>query len=409
VNAAVLAVGSELVAGLRQDGNGDWLIRRLADLGVETCWRARVEDDPGKIAGLVRRGLGDAAAVILTGGLGPTEDDRTREALALALDAPLARDPAMAETIVAMFTARGRTAGAGQAKQADRPSGAAWIANPVGSAPGILAERDGKLVVALPGVPEEMRAMFDRSVAPRLTAGVGRSIARTTLRIAGRPESYVDERVRDLYAAEGTETTILASSGTVELLLTARAADPEEARRRVDALADAMRARLGRDVFGTGNDTLAAVVGSLCLRRGATVAGAESCTGGLLGAALTDVPGSSAWFRGALVCYANDVKTSLAGVSADLIEAHGAVSEPVARALAAGARRVFGADFGLGITGVAGPTGGSLEKPVGTVHVALDDGGAGRAVHSNWPGERGMIRRRAVAVALDLLRRRLLD
>jgi len=177
---------------------------------------------------------------------------------------------------------------------------------------------------------------------------------------------------------------------------------------RLATLADAMRARLGTDVYGTDDESLALVVSRLLVARGATVAVGESCTGGLLGAALTDVPGSSAWFRGGLLCYANDLKTSLAGVPDELLRAHGAVSEPVARALALGARNACSADFGLGVTGVAGPDGGTADKPVGTVHVALADGGVGRAVKLDWPGDRDLVRRRAVTVALDLLRRHLL-
>jgi len=236
----------------------------------------------------------------------------------------------------------------------------------------------------------------------------GGALARTTLRIAGRPESWVDDLVRDLYGSKGTTTTILASAGSVELLLTARGAGAAEARERLDALAGAMRARLGIDFYGADDETLAGVVGRLLAVRGATVASAESCTGGLFGAALTDVPGSSAWFRGGLVCYADDLKTSLARVPDALVGAHGAVSEPVARALAEGARTTCSADFGLGITGVAGPAGGTADKPVGTVHIALADGDAGRSVKLDWPGDRDLIRRRAVTVALDVLRRRLL-
>jgi len=250
--------------------------------------------------------------------------------------------------------------------------------------------------------------MFEASVAPRLAVLGGGALARTTLRIAGRPESWVDDLVRDLYGRPGTETTILSSAGTVELLLTARGPDAAGARARLAELAGTMRARLGDDLYGADGETLATVVSRLLATRGATLATAESCTGGLLGGALTEVAGSSAWFRGGVVCYADDLKTSLALVSEEVLSEHGAVSEPVARALAAGARRVCSADFGLGITGIAGPQGGTAEKPVGTVHVALADAGEGRAVKLDWPGDRDLIRRRAVTVALDLLRRRLL-
>ncbi len=408
MNAVVIAVGSELLGPGRRDTNGEWLIGRLFELGIETSWRAATGDDAPRIARLIRSAMDDAGVVLLTGGLGPTEDDRTREALAVALETQLTRDPAMTDRIAALFTAHGRVAGPRQARQADRPSVMAWIDNPLGSAPGLLLERDAGLLAALPGVPAEMKAMFDASVAPKLAGRAHGALAKTTLRIAGRPESYVDELVRDLYESPGTETTILASSGSVELVLTARGKDAAEARARCGALAGAMRARLGIDVYGADDESLAVVVSRLLVARAATVALAESCTGGLLGAALTDVPGSSAWFRGGLVCYANDLKTTLAGVPEELLRAHGAVSEPVARALAAGARRVCSADFGLGVTGVAGPDGGTADKPVGTVYVALADAGEGRAVKLDWPGDRSLIRRRAVTVALDLLRRRLL-
>ena len=408
MSAAVLAVGTELLRPGRRDTNAEWLIARLFDLGIETTSRAAIDDDIERIARLVRAARDDAAVVLLTGGLGPTEDDRTREALARALDAPLTRDPEMADRIAGLFAARGRVAGPRQARQADRPRGALWIDNPLGSAPGLLVETEGRLLAALPGVPAEMKAMFDASVAPRLAARAGGALARTTLRIAGRPESFVDDLVRDLYGREGTETTILSSAGSVELLLTARGPDATAARARLAELAGTMRTRLGDDLYGADDDTLAVVVSRLLAASGETVATAESCTGGLLGGALTDVSGSSAWFRGGVVCYANDLKTSLALVPEELLRAHGAVSEPVARSLAAGARRVCSADFGLGITGVAGPEGGTPGKPVGTVHVALADAGEGRAVKLDWPGDRDLIRRRAVTVALDLLRRRLL-
>jgi nicotinamide-nucleotide amidase len=408
MTAVVLAVGSELLRPGRRDTNGEWLVGRLLDLGIETRWRSAVDDDVVRIARLIRAAWEDAGVVLLTGGLGPTEDDRTREALAYAFEAPLTRDPVMTRRITSMFSARGRIAGPRQWRQADRPEGAAWIDNTLGSAPGLLVERDGRLLAALPGVPAEMKAMFDASLAPRLATLHGGALARTTLRIAGRPESWVDELVRDLYGTRGTETTILASPGSVELLVTARGADAAEARARLEGLTDAMRVRLGIDLFGADGETLAGVVGRLLAARDATVAVAESCTAGLLGAALTEVPGSSAWFRGGVVCYADDLKTSLAGVPAELLRAHGAVSEAVAQALADGARAACAADFGLGITGIAGPAGGTPEKPVGTVHIALADSGAGSSVNLDWPGDRELIRKRAVMVALDLLRRRLL-
>ena len=410
MTAAVIAVGSELLRAGRSDTNAVWITARLAALGVETVWRAAVEDDAPRIARLVAGALADARVVVVTGGLGPTDDDRTRAGLAEALGEPLERDAATEAAIAERFRRHGRVAGPMQFRQADRPRGSAFIENPIGSAPGILVEREGRVLAALPGVPAEMKAMFDASVARRIAASglAGAGLARRVLRIAGRPESVVEEAVADLYATPSTESTILAAAGSVDLVLTARGATPREAEERVSALASAMRGRLGRDVYGENDDTLALVTGALLADKGATVAVGESCTGGLLGGAFTDVPGSSRWFRGGIVAYADDVKSSLAGVPDDLLRAHGAVSEEVARALASGARRACDADFGLGVTGIAGPDGGTPEKPVGTVHLALDDGRAGRAVRLDWPGDRDLIRRRAVAVALDLLRRHLL-
>ena len=410
MTAAVIAVGSELLRAGRKDTNAEWIVARLADVGVEAVWRAAVDDDEERIARLIEAAVRDATVVVITGGLGPTDDDRTRAGLARALGEPLERDAAVEREIFERFRRLGRVALPAQSRQADHPPSALWIPNPLGSAPGLLVEREGRIIAALPGVPAEMKAMFDATVVPRISAvgAGGAAIARRVLRIAGRPEAQVDEAVGDLYRTPRTETTILSSAGLVDLVLSAYGPSAQQAKQDVEVLAAAMAGRLGRDVYGTGDDTLASATGRLLAERGATVAVGESCTGGLLGAALTDVPGSSAWFRGGLVCYADDLKSSLALVPDTLIRTYGAVSEKVALALAAGARRVCGASFGLGVTGIAGPDGGTEEKPVGTVHIALDDGASARAIRLGWPGDRDLIRRRAVAVALDLLRRRLL-
>ena len=407
MSAVIVAVGSELLRAGRRDTNAEWLAAELLGLGVVTTWRAAVEDDARRIAAIDRLARAGSEVVLLTGGLGPTEDDRTRDGLALALDRPLSRDPDMVAAIERLFAARGRPFRPVQARQAERPAGTSWIPNPVGTAPGILDEADGCLLAALPGVPAEMRAMFEATVRPRLRSRGTGAIAQRTLRIAGRPEASVEEAVRDLYATPLTDTTILAGSGLVDLVLTATGRDRSEAVARLEALEGAMRVRLTADVFGVDGDTLASAVGRLLAARGATVAVAESCTGGGLGEAITEVPGASAWFRGGLVCYANDLKSSLADVPEETLGAFGAVSEETARALAAGARRRCGATFGLGITGIAGPTGGTPGKPVGTVHVALADDGPGRAVRFVGPPDRALVRRIAIVVALDTLRRRL--
>jgi nicotinamide-nucleotide amidase len=367
LKAVILAVGSELLRPGRRDTNAEWLAARLLDHGIETAWRAAIEDDVRRISRLLGAAMRDAGVVVITGGLGPTEDDRTREALALALDTPLVRDAAMVRHIESLFTARGRTPSPRQALQAERPEGSTWIPNPLGSAPGVLVATDSLVLAALPGVPAEMHAMFEATVAPALAGRSRVALRRRTLAVGGRPESYVDDLVRDLYDTEGVETTILASSGTVELLLTASGADDAQASRRLATVEDAMRARLGIDLIGADGATLASAVGGLLAARAQTLATAESCTAGMLGAAITDVPGSSGWYRGGFVAYADDLKTSIGAVPAELIRRHGAVSAEVARALAAGARALAQSDFALAVTGIAGPAGGTAEKPVGLV------------------------------------------
>ena len=404
--AELIAVGSELLRFGRADGNGEWLADRLHRLGIEVTGRAQVGDDPARIARAIRAGLASADLVVLTGGLGPTEDDRTRDALARALGRPLERDGEREARIRAMFEARGRTFRPPQGRQADRPRGAEWLDNPLGTAPGLLCRHGGRLIVALPGVPGEMRRMFDDAVVPRLGGGGRSALARRALKITGRLEASVDEQIRDLYATEGVDVTILAGGEGIELQLTARGADATEARRRLDDLDRRIAERLGADLYGRDDDSLPAAVGRALVAAGATVAAAESCTAGQLAAALTEVAGSSAWVRGGVVVYADELKISLAGVAPETIRDHGAVSEAVARELAVGVRGRCGADLGVGITGIAGPGGGSPDKPVGLVHVALAS--AERTDH--WRllqiGDRALIRRRSVAFALDRLRRR---
>jgi nicotinamide-nucleotide amidase len=406
--AELIAVGSELLRFGRVDGNGDWLQRRLAEVGVEVLGRALVDDDPARIAAHLTAAAGRAELVLLTGGLGPTEDDRTREALSVWSGRELRRDPALLATLRERFARYGRTPSPAQERQADLPEGARALENPVGSAPGIELLRDGVRVLALPGVPAEMRAIAEMHLFPGLAAASARATLRTrVLHVAGLVESDVDAAVAGLYEGEGTVLTILAGAGEVHLALRAEGADAAEARARADALEAELRRRLGAHVYGADEDTLASVAGDALRRSGRSVAVAESCTAGMLAAALTAIPGSSAWFRGGLVVYADDLKVALAGVPEALLRAHGAVSEPVARALAEGARERLRADQGIGITGIAGPGGGSPEKPVGLVHLALAGPEGTEAKRLLLPGDRDLVRRRAVAVALDLLRRRL--
>jgi nicotinamide-nucleotide amidase len=408
--AELIAVGSELLRFGRSDTNGDWITERLQRLGVEVVGRSLVGDDHARTAAAIRAGLATADLVVLTGGLGPTEDDRARAAIADALGVPLERDEMRVARLRRFFEDRGREFKPEQSRQADRPVGAEWIENDLGIAPGILARRNGRTIVALPGVPAEMKRMFTARVAPLLAGSLQGALARRLLKIGGRFESSVDAQVRDLYDTPGVEVTILTGREGIELHLLARGGRAGEARERLEALDRRFADRLGVDLYGRDDETLGAVTGHLLVGAGATVATAESCTAGLLAATMTDVPGSSSWFRGGLVVYSNDLKVSLAGVDPGLIEAEGAVSEGVARALASGARSRCGADYGVGITGIAGPGGGTPDKPVGRVHVALADP-VGQTDH--WQlqqiGGRELVRRRTVVFALDRLRRALLS
>lgn len=401
--AAIVAVGSELLTPGRRDTNAAWLAERLRARGVALAGRTIVPDDEDRIADAVRDALRAAEIVLLTGGLGPTDDDRTRAGVAKAVAAGLERDDARVELLRARFREFGVPFTPPQARQADRPVGASWIENPVGSAAGFeIVLADGKLVAAFPGVPRELYRMFDAWAPARLPAGDAFVLRR--LKIAGMPESTVDERVRELYALDGIEVSILGSPEGVELRV--QAGGPGAARRVSDFEREA-RARLSPSLWGVDDEELAAVVGGRLRDRGRTLATAESCTGGGLGARFTDVPGASGWYRGGVVAYHDEVKRGLLGVSRQTLDAHGAVSEAVATEMAAGVRGACGADWGVSITGIAGPGGGSPAKPVGTVWIGVADGGGAGARGFRLPGDREAIRRRSIALALWALARRL--
>ncbi len=402
MNAAIVTVGSELLRHGKLDTNGRWLAERLLDGGVRVDLRAAVGDDVSGIAALVEHALATCDLTVLTGGLGPTADDVTREGVARATGRALERDEEVVRALRARFEARGFPFLPMQARQADRPAGADWVLNPIGSAPGFALAHASRLIVALPGVPAEMRAMFDQAVVPRLAAA---GIARRALRVAGRSEAWVEAALCDLYGTDGVDVTILAGREGVELHLLAEARTPAEALERVVGVERRMIERLGNDLYGSGEDTLAHAVGQRLLAAGRTVAVAESCTAGLLAAALTSVPGSSAWFRGGFLPYADDLKVRLCGVDPAVLAAEGAVSEAVVRALARGARDRAAADLGVAISGIAGPGGGTKDKPVGLVHVALADRTDEHAWATRWIGDRDLVRTRAVSFALDRIRR----
>jgi nicotinamide-nucleotide amidase len=405
--AALIAVGSELLHFDRADTNTVWISAQLGRLGVETVARVALPDEPATIASTVRAALEMADLVILTGGLGPTDDDRTREGLAQALDRPMEHDVVKEQEMRSRFAALEFPWSERQARQAQRPLGARWIANGTGSADGLLLDHEGTTLVALPGVPSEMQPMLAANVDDWVAVSERRTVIRSTLRVFGSGEAAVEARVHDLYDEPGIDVTVLSAPGEVEIGLRSSDDCRETALRRLEATRGAMEARLGHDVYVDDGRSLARIVGDLLSERGETLAVAESCTAGLLAAQATTVPGSSRWFLGGWVVYADELKRQLAGIDATVLERHGAVSEPVARRLAEAVRADCGADWGIGVTGIAGPGGGSEDKPLGLVHVAL----ASRDSTQHWravrPGDREGVRRASVAFCLDRLRRAL--
>jgi nicotinamide-nucleotide amidase len=415
MRAAILAVGSELLGTDRLDTNSLTLAAVLERHGVELVGKSVAGDSEEAIADEVRRWVERADLLLVTGGLGPTADDVTRPAVAAALGRGIAVDEEVLATIAARFREYGMRMPEVNRKQAERIDGAAMIANRRGSAPGMRIDlagdgEGGGAVFLFPGVPVELEAMIESDLEAWLAArGGGRGRQRGCLKVSGLPESTVEERIAPAYADFGREAiSILAKPGEVLLQFWAEG-DDDERRRRLDAIAARLRALVGAAVFTDDPERdLADVVVALLRERGATVAAAESCTGGWLGQRITAVAGASDVFPGGVVAYSNAAKEALLAVPAGLLAEHGAVSEPAARALAAGARERFAATYGLGITGVAGPGGGSDEKPVGTVHVALA-GPGGLAVHRRvrFPGDRERVRWLSTTLALELLRRHL--
>jgi nicotinamide-nucleotide amidase len=413
VTADILAVGSELLTPHRVDTNSLFLTGRLNDLGIAVRMKSAIRDNPRELTAALTNALSNADLIVTTGGLGPTADDLTREAVADLLGLELVERPDVLAVIQERFARRGAAMPAINRRQAMAPEGAIVLPNPNGTAPGLLLEQGDRMVVLLPGPPREMQPMFDGWVVPRLADRTrGRRLHRRVLKVTGRSESQVEEVAEPIYAAAGTaetpvETTILASPGQIELHLSSAGDDGQTIGRVLDEAVARLAEALGDVVFSVDGRSIEEVVGDLLHRRGWRVAVAESCTGGALMARLTDVPGASAWVLGGVVAYANEVKIAELGVPAGLIERHGAVSEETAGAMAEGVRARLHAEIGVSITGIAGPGGGSPEKPVGTVVVAVTTG-AGTSVRRFWfPGEREVVRRFSAMAALDMLRRAL--
>ena len=411
--AEVLAVGTELLTPHRIDSNSLFLAGRLDEIGIELRGKAVIADDIGALRAAVTGALGRSDLVITTGGLGPTSDDLTRESVAEVVGAALEENAVVLASIEERFTSRGIVMPATNRRQAMVPHGADVLPNPRGTAPGLWLEWRGRPIVCLPGPPRELQPMFDDFVLPRLARMCGeRRVRRRVLKVTGKSESMVEQVAHPIYSKLGTPdvpvaTTILASPGLIELHLSSTGTDVSAIDAELDRGVQALSQAMGAAVFSTDGRNLEQVVGDLLAVRGLRIAVAESCTGGLLLGRLTDVPGSSAWVIGGVVAYANDVKIAMLGVEAAAIAEHGAVSEPVAAAMAAGARERLGADVGVAITGIAGPTGGTPDKPVGMVVIAAT-GAAHEVKTFRFIGDRQMIRSQAIAAALDMVRRLLL-
>ena len=412
--AEIIAVGSELLTPFRQDTNSLYLTEQLNKLGVDVAFKTIVGDRLKDIVRAATTALSRADIIIVSGGLGPTEDDLTREAVAETLGLQLRRDPAIVSAIERRFAEHGWKMSANNVKQGDVINGATVLMNANGTAPGqwISGKSDGKekIVILLPGPPHELKALFESAVLERLRARVpAQFLATRVLKITGMGESACDARVAPIYKRfPDVDTTILAGPGEIQLHLKAQAAKSELAESRLDELVEKLEAELGDNVFSDNGESLEQIVSYFLQMRSATLAVAESCTGGLVAERLTSISGSSRYFVGGVVAYSNDLKMHLADVPQDLLDVYGAVSEQVAKALAEGVRKRCGTTLGLGVTGVAGPTGGTAEKPVGLVYHALASESGTEVIKRNFPGDRGRVRWFASQQALDMVRRKLM-
>jgi nicotinamide-nucleotide amidase len=409
MRAEIIAVGSELLTPYRLDTNSLFLTSQLNQLGIRVVHKTVVGDTPDDMHSSFQHALERAEVIVSSGGLGPTDDDRTRQAVADLLGRRLRTDEAVLRHIKERFQRfrPGRVMPEINARQALVPEGAAVLPNPNGTAPGLWLESNGHVLILLPGVPAELRALFETQVKPRL-ARLGEKLRLYTreLRITGLPESEVETRVSPLYALyPNTETTILASPPGIQLHPSVWSDDPAKAEKLLDEIVDRMALALGEHLYSSHGESLEEVVGRILTENRATIAVAESCTGGLLAERLTNVPGSSVYFLGGVVCYSNELKSRLVDVPPSLIEAKGAVSPDVALALAEGVRKLTGSRFGVGVTGIAGPGGGTPEKPVGLVYIGLADERGPRQKEFRFLGDRDRIRLFASQAALDMVRR----
>ena len=410
MKAEIIAVGSELLTPDRIDTNSLYLTRKLNEAGFTVHLKCVVGDNLEDIENLLRAARRRSRLIVLCGGLGPTEDDLTRAATALALGRPLRRSAEALDALRRRFALRATAMAKINERQADMVEGAEMLNNPTGTAPGMWIEADGACIALLPGPPREMQAMFESQVIPRLLKlGTRRRLEQRFFSMQGLSESEVDNRIAPIYKSySGIQTTILASTGVISLRLQ-RWLDPGEVPSDLDELAGRIRSELGDFIFTTSDERLEEVVGRLLRQSGRSLAIAESCTAGMIAAAITRVPGSSEYFRGGVICYSNQLKVDLCRVPAALLEQHGAVSAEVAEALARCIREVTDSSIGLSVTGIAGPGGGSEAKPVGLVYIGLSD--AARCLHLRriFASDRETVRELSMNTALGRLRRFLVE
>lgn len=404
----MLAIGDELVLGAVGDRHARWLSSRMVDMGATVVEHRTVGDDIGAIVAALRAFMAGADVVVVTGGLGPTDDDLTREAIGAVLGQRLVEDPDAAHALRQRYESRKAPMPSMNWKQATRPEGGTCIPNPHGTAPGLRVEADGVTIYAMPGPPREMHPMWDTVVGPEIRALVeargGVQVRTHAIHSCGLPESVAAERIRS-WMARGSNPVIGTTASGAIVSARIRAEGPD-AQSGISRAADAVRQAWAPYAFGEAETTLEAAVGMVLQAQGSRLSVAESCTGGMIGGALTSVAGSSAWFEGGIIAYDNAVKVGALGVPAALIEQEGAVSEAVARAMAAGVAARLGTRWSLATTGVAGPGGGTERKPVGTVWIAVHDreSGAGDVRQFRFTGDRGAVRERTVSLALQMLR-----
>jgi len=405
MRAEIISVGTEILLGQITDTNAVELGKAFALCGIDHTHRQTVGDNLDRLADALKLALSRADIVVTIGGLGPTEDDMTRDGIAAALDDPLIEDPEVVEHLKAIFERRRFPWLESQRRQAMRPSCARIIDNPNGTAPGLVCLKDGKVVIAMPGPRVEFVPMLENHVQPHLSnLGGGQTIVSRTLRIIGIGESIVEDKLHDLMTASDPTVAPYAKTGEVHIRLTTKASSREEGLTKLLPVETEARSRLGNFIYGVEDETLESVVVDLLRRRNATLATAESCTGGWLSQRITSVPGSSDVYLGGVVSYSNEVKKSLLGVKQETLDKFGAVSEECAIEMAMGVRKATGSTFGVSITGVAGPGGGTDEKPVGTVFIALATPFAVEVHQLSYPGIRETVRLRSTQSALMYLR-----